>query len=643
MKRSLGIVALAAVALVACADGPPVPPPEEGPREVQEYTIEQFMETTSFGGASFSPDGSKILLSHDGSGVFNVYSIPVEGGPMTALTRSESQAMFGVSYFPDDERFLYTADEGGNELNHLYVQTPDGTVADLTPGEGHQAQFAGWADDDASFFVASNERDPRFFDLYEYEIADGYPRTLIYENTAGYFPGPVSEDGRYLTFVQPITTDNNELFLYDRETGSLVDVTPHEGDVASSPNGFSPDGGALLYTTNEGGEFQRLMRYDIASGAKDVVVEADWDVSFGSYSDNGRYLVVGINNDAQTELRIYDTASMEPLTLPGVGAANITGAGFSDDESTMVFYASGSRFPANLFVQRMDGSEPVQLTSSLNPDIASADLVDGEVERFASYDGLEIPGILYRPHAASAENPVPAMVWVHGGPGGQSRIGYSSLIQYLVNHGYAVYAINNRGSSGYGKTFYAADNQRHGEADLGDVVASKDMLAALDWVDGDRIGIIGGSYGGYMVLAALAFEPEEFDVGVDIFGVANWLRTLESIPPWWEAQKDALYAEMGDPTTDRERLERISPLFHAENIVKPLIVLQGANDPRVLQVESDEMVEAVRANGVVVDYRVFPDEGHGFRNKDNQITAWKAILGFLDTHLKGIASGPIAE
>src|SRR5690606_18998729 len=194
---------------------------------------------------------------------------------------------------------------------------------------------------------------------------------------------------------------------------------------------------------------------------------------------------------------------------------------------------------------------------------------------------------------------------------------------------------NIRGSSGYGKTFFGLDDRRHGEADLGDVVASRDMLAELDYIDGERIGIIGGSYGGYMVLAALAFEPGVFDVGVDIFGVANWLRTLESIPPWWASFRDALYAEMGDPATDRERLHRISPLFHAGNIRDPLIVLQGANDPRVLKVESDEIVAAVKNNGVPVEYVVFDDEGHGFLKKENQLTAWKAVLDFLDRYLKG--------
>jgi dipeptidyl aminopeptidase/acylaminoacyl peptidase len=224
---------------------------------------------------------------------------------------------------------------------------------------------------------------------------------------------------------------------------------------------------------------------------------------------------------------------------------------------------------------------------------------------------------------------------VHGGPGGQTRTGYSATIQYLVNHGYAVLGINNRGSSGYGKTFYVADDKKHGKEPLWDCVEGKKYLAGLPYVDGDRIGIIGGSYGGYMVLAALAYKPEEFAVGIDIFGVANWVRTIESIPKWWESFRIALYQEMGDPEKDREMLRAISPVFHADKIRRPLLVLQGANDPRVLKAESDDIVAAVKKNGVPVEYIVFPDEGHGFTKKKNQIEGYGAILRFLDKHLKG--------
>jgi dipeptidyl aminopeptidase/acylaminoacyl peptidase len=258
--------------------------------------------------------------------------------------------------------------------------------------------------------------------------------------------------------------------------------------------------------------------------------------------------------------------------------------------------------------------------------------------RFKSYDGLDIPGLLYTPHQASAANKAPALVMVHGGPGGQAVIGGAglpaALTQVLVNHGYIVYDINNRGSSGYGKTFFAMDDRKHGEADLGDVVASKSMLVATGKVDPERIGIIGGSYGGYMVLAALTLQPEVFKVGVDLFGISNWVRTLESIPAWWGAERDALYDEMGDLKTDAARLRRISPFFNSARIKVPLMVLQGVNDPRVLKVESDEIVVAARKNGVPVEYVLFPDEGHGFLKKENEIKGYAGVVAFLDKYLK---------
>ncbi|GJM14176.1 MAG: peptidase S9 [Pseudohongiella sp.] len=601
---------------------------------IPNYPIEDFMNSTAYGGASFSPDNSKILVHNNSTGIYNVYAIPVDGSAPIQLTSSTSNAMLAVSYFDEDERFLYTADQGGNELNHLFVMELDGEVIDLTPGEGLKAAFAGWTPDHQSFYVQSNERDPRFFDVYRYEVAAGYPREMIYLNEDGFFPAGVSGDGRFLALLAMNTADDNNLYIEELATGERTEITPHEGSVSSSPADFSPDSEYLFYTTNEGSEYQHLMRYEIATEEKADVLSMDWDIAFASFSREGKYLVAGANVDARTEILMFDAQTLEPVEPPTIEGANITSIRFSHGDTHLALYGSGSQFPSDLFVSSMDASAaPTRLTRSLHENIDPEHLALAEVVRFASYDDLQIPGILYVPPGAAQDSSLPALVWVHGGPGGQSRAGYNGLIQFLVNQGHVVYAINNRGSSGYGKTFYNMDNKRHGEADLGDVVASKQMLIDSGYVDPQRIGIIGGSYGGYMVVAALAFAPEEFNVGVDIFGVTNWLRTLESIPPWWEAQKTALYDEMGDPATDRERLERISPLFHASNIVKPMIVLQGANDPRVLQVESDEMVAAVRRNDVHVDYHVYPDEGHGFRNRENQIQGYQAIAEFLERYL----------
>jgi len=339
------------------------------------------------------------------------------------------------------------------------------------------------------------------------------------------------------------------------------------------------------------------------------------------------------NEDSRPDARLFDAATMKSVALRGMPSGVIRGIRLSLDESTIGFYASDGSVPDELWAGSL-GQAPRRLTNALNPKIRREDLVVPQVIRFKSYDSLEIPGLLYRPHQASSNAKAPAVVMVHGGPGDQARVGYFALTQALVNHGYVVFDINNRGSSGYGKTFYAMDDRKHGEADLGDVVASKHMLAATGYVDSARIGILGGSYGGYMTLAALTLQPDAFKVGVDLFGISNWVRTLSSIPPWWASFREALYAEMGDPKTDSVRLHRISPLFNADRIKAPLMVLQGANDPRVLKRESDEIVAAVKKKGIPVEYVLFPDEGHGFVKKENEIKGYTQVLNFLDLHLK---------
>ena len=607
-------------------------PTAEGP--IPRYDAKTFYETTAITGNSFSHDEERVLISTDASGVFNAYSQPFDGGPPQQLTHSESDSIFAVSWFPNDDRFLYTADQGGNELNHVYVRETDGSVRDLTPGDQLKAMFAGWSGDRDFFWVLTNERDPRYFDLYRYEV-DGYERDLVMKNEEGWMPGGVSRNGRWVSLDKPRTNADSDIYIWDAQAPKTppVHITAHEGNVRHSSVAFSPDSTKFYYATNGRGEFRQVWSYDLETQEHAAVVEADWDVTFLSFSETGRYRVAGINQDARTLVSILDTQTGKELQIPGLPPGDIGRVRFSRSESRMAFYLSSDASPPNLHVLALDDLQARRLTDSLNPAIAPEHLVESEVVRYQSYDGLEIPALLYKPKSASSSSPVPALVWVHGGPGGQSRKGYSPTLQHLVNHGYAVLAVNNRGSSGYGKTFHHMDDRKHGDVDLKDCVWARRFLESVDWVDPARIGIIGGSYGGYMVAAALAFEPDVFDVGINIFGVTNWLRTLKSIPPWWEAQKESLYAEMGDPATDEERLHAISPLFHASNITKPLLVVQGANDPRVLQAESDELVEAVRKTGVPVEYVLFPDEGHGFRKKANRIAASNAYVEFLSAHM----------
>ncbi|UCE25368.1 MAG: S9 family peptidase [Candidatus Zixiibacteriota bacterium] len=607
---------------------------EVGYKEVPRYTIEQFMNRTAIMGGSLSYDESRILIGTDRTGVFNLYTVPVGGGEMTQLTFSDTSSIFPIGFFPKDDRILFGSDQNGNEIYHIYLMDVEGEITDLTPDEGARSTFAGWMFDDESFLFTSNKRDRRIMDIYEMDIV-GFEARMIYQNDEGYSPGGTSNDERYIALVKFITENNTDIYLLDRQSKEVTHLTPHEGDIAHYPVTFSVDSKHLYYLTNENSEFAYLMRYDIASGKKEKIAEAEWDIMYAYFSRSGKYRVVGINNDARTEIQVLNTQTGKPVELPELPDADITSVGISRSEKLMIFYVNGSRSPSNLYVLSIETGQYQKLTESISPEIDPENLVDARVVRYPSFDGLEIPALLYKPHQIKRGQKAPAVVRVHGGPGGQARFGYNSTVQYLVNHGYVVIDVNNRGSSGYGKTFLKADDLRHGADDLDDCVYAKYFLETLGYVDTSKVAILGGSYGGYIVLAALTFRPLAFAAGVDLYGISNWVRTLESIPPWWEYYKDAIYAELGDPEKQRDYLMSISPLFHADSIKRPLIVLQGANDPRVPQAESDEIVEAVKRNKVPVEYIVFEDEGHGFLKKENVIESRKAIRAFLDKHLRG--------
>ena len=605
------------------------------------YTIEQFMNVESVFGSSFSPDESKILVSSKLSGIYNAYEIDIATGTKTQLTSSSTNAIYGRSYFPEDERIIYTSDQEGNEISHIYLREENGITTDLTPDSLAKSNFGGWNHSKTKFYVVSNKRDPKYFDLYKTTIgdkntseADVFHSEMVYQNDEGFNISSISTNERYFALSKSITTNRTEMYLLDSESGESINLSLNDSTANYSPQYFDLEDKNLFYLTNEGNEFMYLKSYNLISGEHKTELKEDWDILYAYLSQNAKYQVIGINDDAKTVIKVFNQADGSLVKLPDIPAGEISSVNISDSENLMSFYISSSKSSSNLYVYNFTTGKLSQLTDTMNPEINQDDLVDGKVIRFKSFDGMEIPAILYTPKGLAEGEKVPALLQIHGGPGGQTRLNYTDRIQYFVNHGYAILAVNNRGSSGYGKSFYAADDLKHGDEDLRDCVESKKFLASLGYIDMDRVGIMGGSYGGYMVMAALAFTPEEFALGVNYFGVTNWLRTLKSIPPWWESFREALYGELGNPYTDSLALYNKSPLFFANQITKPFIVLQGTNDPRVLKVESDEIVDNARANGVEVEYVLFDDEGHGFRKKENNITASKKVLEFLDKHFK---------
>ena len=601
--------------------------------ESKKYSIETLMTNNRSSGGYFSKDASKLLYSSDKSGIFNVYEMDLTTNKESKITDSKLESYFAISYSPITNEIIYGADSGGNENFHLFL-IRDGQSIDLTPGENTKASFFGWSKNEREMYFLSNSRDPKFFDVYKMNMED-LKAEMIFKNEKGYTYYPISNNDKYLILNLNPSREIDKLYIYELKTKKITEVSNQEANYWGQ--GFDKSDENYYYSTNYDSEFLYLMTYNLKSGKRSLVYKTNWDVTRSSLSKNDKYRVVTINQDAQNKLIVKRTEDDFTIDFKGVDNMNINSILFSDDEKIARISAGASNSPGDIYTYNMKSKELKQITSNLNPEINPTDLIQGEVIRYNSFDELEIPAILYKPKLASIKNKVPALVWVHGGPGGQSRIGYRPLIQYLVNHGYAILAVNNRGSSGYGKTFYELDDKNHGDKDLKDCIWGKYWLQKQDYIKTENIGIIGGSYGGYMTMAAMTFEPDAFNVGVNIYGVTNWIRTLRSIPAYWESSRKSLYKELGDPySKDSIRLYEISPLFHAKNIKNPIMVLQGANDPRVLQIESDEIVKEARNSGVYVEYLLFDDEGHGFIKKENQIEGYKKILNFLNNYLNKV-------
>jgi dipeptidyl aminopeptidase/acylaminoacyl peptidase len=625
-SKMILLAVLALIALSSCS--------EKKSRMPKQFTIEQLYNNLSVGAAGFNADETKILVNNNSTGIINVYELNIGDTSFKPLTWSKKDSYFAVDYLQGSNKFIYSADQGGNENSHLYlVKQGDTITRDLTPWPKSANRFSGWSEDKKSMYVSSNQRNPQFFDIWKMDTATWKP-AMLYQNNEGLDFDGISKSERFIVLTKSVTADKNELYLFDRNTKTMKRLS-NDNEATWDPTGFEKNDSIMYYTTNDGSEFRYLVKYSINSGKTEKIFEDKWDVERMILSEHEKYHTIIVNEDGKNKVLLFEHATNKLVSFPEIKDGDVLGVTISPSEKNLLLTVGSSTSPTNLYLYNMESKELKQLTSTLNKEIDRNDLVQAEVVRFKSFDGKEIPAIYYKPLQADRKNKVGALIWVHGGPGGQSRVRYDNSIQYLVNHGYAVLAVNNRGSSGYGKTFYKLDNKDHSNGDLKDCIFGKKWLAEQDYIDSTAIGILGGSYGGCMVLGALAFHPDEFKVGVDLFGVANWLRTLRSIPPYWESFRKALYDEMGDPNTaDSVMLRNTSPLFNYQKITKPLIVFQGANDVRVLPVESDEIVSGVKKNGVPVEYVVFPDEGHGFVKKENLITTSKRILEFLDKYLK---------
>ena len=607
------------------------------------YPFERYLNVRSAYGASFSPDGQRLSFLTDITGVGEVWSVPVDihaaqpAWPMQLTFRGERAA--GASFSPNDDTLLLTADQGGSELTDLYMLSGDGSqLTALTADPGIIYTSANWSPDGARIAYSSNERDRRYFDVYERALATGETKRLLEQDGTNHFID-YSPDGRYHLVSRYESNIRNQLLLLDSATGEVRDLTPDMGDGPAEHAfpAWSADRRGLYLLSNRGRQFMSLAWLDLATTTLTYLRDDAWDAENFAVTQDGKHMALVTNEDGYSRLELFDVAAgwAERQALPLAGADLPSGVlrelTWSRDGRRLAFTVDMANDASDVWVWDIAEQVLWRATRSALGGIARSDLATPALLRYPTFDGRQIPAFLYTPRDLTPKG-LPVVVYVHGGPEGQSRPLYNAIIQYLTGAGYGVFVPNVRGSTGYGYEYQSLDDVRKRMDSVADLKYGVQYLCESGIADPRRVAVMGGSYGGFMVLSALTTYPELWAAGVDIVGVANFVTFLENTGPWRRKIREAEY---GSLEHDRDFLEEISPIRHVDRITAPLFVVHGANDPRVPVGEAEQIVAALRTRNIPVEYLRFADEGHGLIKRANRLIAYPAIAQFLDQYVKG--------
>jgi len=609
------------------------------------FRISRYLNIRSAYGPSFSPDGQHVAFLTDITGVPQVWRVAAAGGWPDQLTFFEERCGF-VAHSPTDDQMVFGMDAGGNERQQLFFLSGDGqTIRPLTQEPEAIHHFGGWSHDGQRIAWTANRRDARHFDVYVQEVASG-EATCVWQTEGMNTVAGWSPNDRQLLVVRSHSSFDQDLYLLDLSSGKVRHLTPHEGRVRYESVSWAPDGRGLYLVSDRGREFLALAYLDLkadpeAEGHAPLrfLVTPDWDVEAAAVSPDGRHLAYLTNVEGYSELAVLDVATGQSLPLPALPRGVLDPPilhrwgrrlVFSSGGCKLALTLSAPRHNPNIWVIDLRTDTAMQLTRSARAGIPQDSFVEPELVRYRSFDGLEIPAFLHLPPGASRDGRLPVIVEVHGGPEAQRRPEFNPVYQYFLNRGYAIFAPNVRGSTGYGLTYTHLDDVEKRMDSVADLAYGARWLADSGIADPQRIAVMGGSYGGFMVLAALTTYPELWAAGVDIVGIANFVTFLENTGPWRRHLREAEYGSLAH---DRALLERISPIHHVDKIRAPLMVIHGANDPRVPVGEAEQIVEALRARGVPVEYLRYEDEGHGLIKLKNRLDAYPRVADFLDRHL----------
>jgi dipeptidyl aminopeptidase/acylaminoacyl peptidase len=611
--------------------------------------IRAYLEIRTASPAGFNRSGTRLLISSDLPGTAQVHRLdladatagPVDVADLHRIT--DHTEPVGAGYLPDADRLLLVTDAGGDERHQLFTGPDDPPapmgVDDLTPlvvDREHIHRPGGVSRDGSLLAYATNRRDGVAFDAIRRDLRTGHERAL-WERGGAAFPAGWSPRATWLA-VSELTDrpGDNRVHLLGADGARSHELFGHDDGPPSTVGAPSwlPDERTCFVATSVGREVVGVHRLEVdpATGAVtsvQLVADVGWD-SGCAVDWQGRHLLLTSNVDGISRAQLRDPATLEvtaDVDLPGDGVAGAYR--FSRDGSKLAYAYSSAYVPGDVWVYDTERGASRRLTVSpcgIDPDT----FVSPELERCASFDGLEVPAFVFRPRQAAAGRH-PVVVVVHGGPESQWRPSFSPLVQYLVARGFAVVAPNVRGSTGYGRRYEHLDDVERRLDSVADLAAVHDWIAATDDLDPDRCALYGGSYGGYMVLSGLVHQPDRWAAGVDVVGIANLVTFLEHTSPWRRAWREREYGSLAD---DRELLAELSPITHVDALRAPLLIIHGRNDPRVPVGEAEQIHDVARAKGLRSDLLVYDDEGHGLAKLANRLDAYPRVATFLDEVLR---------
>jgi len=586
-------------------------------------------EQTAF---RISPDGRYLSWLAPYERRLNVFVRPIGGGTATRVTSETARDIGG--YFWKGERIVFVKDFGGDENFHVVSVSLDGAQVDLTPGDKVKADVVDMLeDDDGHLIVSHNRRDESVFDVFRIDIATG-AATMLAQNPGNVTTWHTDHDGK-LRAAGTSDGVNTSLLYREREDQDFTPILTTSFKEAVQPLFFTFDNRKLYVASNRGRDKAAIFEFDPATALEGALLvesaEADVEALFHSRKrkvlTSARWVTSKVQRkffDAHTEAMYRDIEAR----LPGY---DVTLTSSNKDEDKFVVAAMSDRTPGKRYLYDSN-ARTLELLADIAPWLPEAQLSSMQPIVFEARDGLAIHGYLTLPQGRDPRN-LPVVVNVHGGPWARDVWGFNPEVQFLANRGYAVLQVNFRGSTGYGRKFWEASFREWGRKMQDDLTDGVQWLIAQGVADPSRIAIYGGSYGGYATLAGLAFTPDLYACGVDYVGVSNLLTFMKSIPPYWKPFLAMLQEMVGDMEKDEAMLRAASPVFSADRIKSPLLIAQGAKDPRVVKSESDQMVDAMRKRGVEVEYLVKDNEGHGFRNEENRFEFYESMERFLAKHI----------